>query len=424
MSAFRAEIEQAPCSPIATDLIIFLFYVVYCIIISYRGINSARGGVGWYNLCVMSPTRPSAAGRLLAIDLFAGCGGLTTGLKKAGFKVVGAVEIDPLAVRTYRRNHRGTTIWSRDIRLIPAIRLAESAQLPPGRLDLLAGCPPCQAFSRMRNLNQSRRVRAPRDKDLLNELLRFARVLKPKAIMIENVPGLAKDRRWRQFLSGLRRLNYSCGYDVLDCADYSVPQRRRRLILLASRFGAVPFAPAVRRRKTVRHFLNTLKPAGKSGDPLHDAVENRNGRIRRLIRMIPKDGGSRLDLGKNKQLPCHEQCDGFKDVYGRMKWDDVAPTITTGCFNPSKGRFLHPSQNRNITLREAALLQSFPSTYYFDLSRGKCLAAAMIGNALPPEFVRRHALAVRRHLLHHEASHLTRPGCLLKSGVERHAPHR
>lgn len=114
--------------------------------------------------------------------------------------------------------------------------------------------------------------------------------------------------------------------------------------------------------------------------------------------MIPRNGGSRLDLGFKKQLPCHRRCDGFKDIYGRMKWGEVAPTITTGCFNPSKGRFLHPRANRAITLREAAILQSFPKRYRFDMSEGKCAVASMIGNALPPEFVRRHALMVRRHL--------------------------
>jgi DNA (cytosine-5)-methyltransferase 1 len=115
-----------------------------------------------------------------------------------------------------------------------------------------------------------------------------------------------------------------------------------------------------------------------------------------MIESIPKNGGSRRDLGPDNQLPCHERCIGFHDVYGRMSWDDVAPTITTGCVNPSKGRFLHPEENRAITLREAALLQGFPADYWFSLRRGKFQAAGLIGNALPPEFVRRHALQIRR----------------------------
>ena len=126
--------------------------------------------------------------------------------------------------------------------------------------------------------------------------------------------------------------------------------------------------------------------------------ERRSDRIRRLIRSIPKDGGSRSALPAAQQLKCHQSTDGFKDVYGRMAWGDVAPTITSGCTNPSKGRFLHPEQDRAITAREAALLQGFPKSYEFSLKRGKSGVAEMIGNALPPEFVRRHARTIARGL--------------------------
>jgi DNA (cytosine-5)-methyltransferase 1 len=336
--------------------------------------------------------------RFTAVDLFAGCGGLTTGLKKAGFRVVAAVEIDPLAANTYRKNHRATTLYQKDVRRLSASELAKNARILPGKIDLLAGCPPCQAFSRLRTLNRSQRVRDPKQKDLLNEILRFVRVLKPKTVMVENVPGLAFDRRWKYFVSRLRKMKYSCQYDILNCVDYSVPQRRRRLILMASRFGEVPFAPAISKRSDVRKAIGFLKPAGSSGDPLHDFPENRSPKIMRLIRRIPRNGGSRRQLGARKQLHCHLRCDGFKDIYGRMHWRKPSPTITSGCFNPSKGRFLHPAAHRSITLREAALIQTFPPRYYFDLANGKSAVAAMIGNALPPEFVKQHAIQLRRHL--------------------------
>jgi DNA (cytosine-5)-methyltransferase 1 len=346
----------------------------------------------------MRACRRTSERKPLALDLFSGCGGLTTGLKKAGFRVVAAVEINPLAVQTYKTNHPEVPVWEKNIRRVVAAKLGKKAKLTAGRLDLLAGCPPCQAFSRMRTLNRRHRVRDPKQKDLLHQLLRFARVLRPKAVMVENVPGLATDRRWKRFVSTLRRLGYGCEYKILNCADYSVPQRRRRLILLGSRMGLVSFARPARKRIPIDRLLKNLRPAGKSGDRLHDLPEKRSPSVLRLIKMIPRNGGSRLDLGFKKQLRCHRECNGFKDVYGRMKWGEVAPTITTGCFNPSKGRFLHPRANRAITLREAAILQSFPRSYYFDLSEGKCAVASMIGNALPPEFVRRHALMVRRHL--------------------------
>src|SRR5690606_12010561 len=116
-------------------------------------------------------------------------------------------------------------------------------------------------------------------------------------------------------------------------------------------------------RRSVRDAIGDLPKPSVSDDPLHDPMEDRSERIAKMIALIPKDGGSRSALGKRRQLECHKRCNGFKDVYGRMAWDDVAPTITGGCVNPSKGRFLHPTQNRAITLREAALLQSFPPNY-------------------------------------------------------------
>ena len=214
---------------------------------------------------------------------------------------------------------------------------------------------------------------------------------------MENVPGLAKDKRVKMVVAQLEAMGYRCKRDVLDAANYGVPQRRRRFILLAGRRTEIPFATLARRKRSVREAFRMLGKRARR-DPLHNPVEHRTGKVMRMIRQIPGDGGSRMDLGRGQQLKCHRKCDGFKDVYGRMAWDRVAPTITGGCFNPSKGRFLHPVRHRTITLREAALLQTFPPGYFFSLRRGKSAAAQMIGNALPPEFVRRHAKSVLRFL--------------------------
>jgi len=330
-----------------------------------------------------------------AIDLFSGCGGLTLGLKQAGFRVVGAVENDPLAVETYRANHDGVRVWPQDIRNLPAVEVMRKLRLRRGQLDLLAGCPPCQGFSTMTTLNG--RIGQDEQNDLMFEFLRFVRVFLPKAVMLENVPRLAKNRRFKALRSKLQKLGYEVNYDVLNTANYAVPQRRRRLILVAGRGARVPFGLPARRKRTVREAFARVRQCAKS-DPLHNLSEHRSQKVRELIRQIPPNGGSRLDLGRKWQLVCHRKCNGFKDVYGRMSWDDVSPTITGGCFNPSKGRFLHPTKNRAITLREAALLQTFPATYFFSVKRGKSPAAQMIGNALPPEFIRRHALEIRRLL--------------------------
>lgn len=340
--------------------------------------------------------------KLTAIDIFSGSGGLTLGLKHAGFRVIGAVECDSLAVETYRINHKNTILWETDIRDLSVLEVKNRLKLEVGELDLLAGCPPCQGFSSMRTLNGSRNVDDPRN-DLVFEFLRFVQDLKPKAIMMENVPGLTKDERFDSFCRELEKMGYSCVHDVLDVARFGVPQKRLRMVLLAGKFGPIRFAAPENRRCTVREALSALPPAGKSGDCLHDLPEKRSDRIIDLIDKIPKNGGSRRDLGTEKQLACHKKCDGFKDVYGRMSWDKQAPTITCGCVNPSKGRFLHPDENRAITLREAALLQTFPSNYFFSLRRGKMPAAALIGNALPPEFVKRHAIEVKEYLQNNPA---------------------
>jgi DNA (cytosine-5)-methyltransferase 1 len=331
-----------------------------------------------------------------AIDLFSGCGGLTLGLRQANFRVVGAVEIDPLAVETYQANHPRVALWSKDIRGLPVSEVMRILKLRRGQLDLLAGCPPCQGFSRMRTRNGQRAMRYPHN-ELIRDFARFVRKLMPKTVMLENVPGLKGHWRFKKLCRMLRRLKYDVNCDVRNAADFGVAQRRQRLIMVASRVGDISLPRPRKVKKTVRDAILGLPRAGTSGDPIHDFPEYRAPHIRAKIARIPADGGSRTDLPPGDQLPCHRRCVGFKDVYGRMAWDDVAPTITGGCFNPSKGRFLHPYENRAITMREAALLQGFPAKYSFPIA-GKQAIAQMIGNALPPPFIRTHARPISARL--------------------------
>ncbi len=333
--------------------------------------------------------------QLRAIDLFSGCGGLTLGLKQAGFDVVGAVEIDPTAVSTYRANHSGVVVKNIDIRKLSAAKLRRELTLRVGALDLLAGCPPCQGFSALRTRNGAKRNRDVRN-DLVHEMLRFARAFRPKTVMMENVPRLMRHKPFKDLCKGLKRLGYRLTIGIKDAARYGVPQRRRRLILIAGCGFDIKFGPESNRLRTVRGAIGRMPEPGRSRDALHNIPEKkRTDRVFKLIRDIPKDGGSRGDLPRNRQLECHKNSNGFTDIYGRMAWDEVAPTVTSGCFNPSKGRFLHPEKNRAITMREAALLQGFPRNYKFEMSTGKEAIALMIGNALPPEFIRRHALEIR-----------------------------
>lgn len=335
---------------------------------------------------------------LTAVDLFSGCGGLTCGLKQAGFHVVAAVELEAKAQATYKLNHPSVHLYESDVRKLDPAAMLKAAGLKSGDLDLLAGCPPCQGFSRLRTKNQTTSVKDGRN-NLVREFLRFVRAMKPKTIMLENVPALAKDGRFTRMRNGLRLLGYKMVVHTLDVADYEVPQRRTRLIMLASRIHEPVIAARSSNRMTVRQALEHVGAPSTTTDELHGMGERRTASVRELIALIPKNGGSRSDLDDEHQLACHIRSDGFKDVYGRMAWDDVSPTITGGCHNPSKGRFLHPSYNRTITLREAALLQGFPNDYVFDVSHGKEAIALMIGNALPPPFVAAHANALRKGLL-------------------------
>jgi DNA (cytosine-5)-methyltransferase 1 len=333
-----------------------------------------------------------------AIDLFSGCGGLSHGLKKAGFNVVVAVELDETAKQTYQLNHPEVRLLNEDIRKIDAEKLRRSLKLKKGDLGLLAGCPPCQGFSRMRTKNGERAARDPRNA-LVEDFLRFVEAFLPKTIMMENVPALIRHQRFGALRARIKNLGYGDFVDVLDAANYGVPQRRRRLIFLASRIHKP--MPAIPERKiTVRQAIKSLQKIEGSRDALHRMPENRSAAVIELIKHIPKNGGSRLDLPERFHLECHKKSEGFFDVYGRMRWDDVAPTITSGCSNPSKGRFLHPIKNRTITLREAAVLQGFPRAYKFNTMHGKERIALMIGNALPPPFIAAHARLLRQAIKH------------------------
>lgn len=338
---------------------------------------------------------------MLAVDLFCGAGGMTQGLKDAGFRVVGAVEIEPVVVETYLHNHPEVFVEKSDIRSIDIQEFMRNIGVEPEQLDLLAGCPPCQGFSSMRTKNGAHRIEDMRN-DLVFEFIRFVEEMLPKFVLIENVPGLAKDNRIEVVKQKLIGLGYHItpnSVQVIDAAEYGVPQRRKRMILAASRVSDFELSHNKVVGMTVWDAIGHMPVPGTGNDALHDMLENRTDKIKKMISLIPKDGGSRKDLPKEYWLPCHiRNPKGFKDVYGRMKWGAVSPTITGGCINPSKGRFLHPEQDRAITLREAALLQTFPPDYYFSLKKGRDGAALMIGNALPPKFIKAHAVQISDNL--------------------------
>ena len=332
---------------------------------------------------------------LTAIDLFSGCGGLTEGLKQAGFKVVAGVEINENAANAFRMNHSETTLFEDDIRKLDTNKIIKLLNGIP--LHLLAGCPPCQGFSSLRKLNRKSSVRDERN-SLIDEYYRFVKELSPLTIMLENVPGIVDYTLFKEIVRKLKHLGYNINYEVINVAKYSVPQRRKRLVLVGSKFGEIEIAPGSNTVVTVKDALSQIDGNSKN-DELHSIYPKHTEHVQKMISLVPKNGGSRKNLPEEYKLECHKKNNvGFNDIYGRLSWDTVSATITGGCLNPSKGRFLHPEEDRCISAREAALLQTFPIDYKFPTEISKTDIALMIGNALPPEFSRIQAENIFRHI--------------------------
>lgn len=340
--------------------------------------------------------------RLVAIDLFSGGGGLTHGLKEAGFLVSAAVELDAVAAETYTANNPNTVLFTKDIRGVLGEELLATS--PTGRIDLIAACPPCQSFS---SLTAKYKKKDPRDK-LIDEFARIVEFIMPSTIMMENVPGLARKGKelFEPVMEKFKKLGYKLDYNVLEVADYGVPQRRKRLVVLGSLVDEIKIPSPTHsempkagsdtlRWVTVKEALCgvseplLLSEAKKIGGPnsvnwnvIRDISEINKERFRHL-----KEGEDRFSLPVHLLSKCHLDNKGFSNVYGRMAWDKPSPTITGGCTTPSKGRFGHPERINTISVREAAMLQTFPdefkiSTSFIDRA---CL---IIGNALPPLFAK------------------------------------
>jgi DNA (cytosine-5)-methyltransferase 1 len=333
--------------------------------------------------------------KYLAIDLFSGCGGLSQGLMRAGFHVIAAFENDRDSIATYLLNHPKTKVFEGDIRNVDTAGVRKLLRGKP--LHFLAGCPPCQGFSSMRRLNKKRSKRDDRN-NLILEYLRFVKELKPLTIMMENVPGLVNYTLFKKVFAELEGLGYKPKVQPIKIQQYGVPQRRKRLVLVGSLLGDLEIAKPNGKKLTVREIIGYLESVTKTKDPVHRIVKAHTPEVMKRIRATPKNGGSRADVPEF-ELYCHkDEKIGFRDVYGRMRWDDYSPTITGGCLNPSKGRFLHPEKNRAITAREAALLQTFPRSYKFPADISKSSIALLIGNALPPKFSYIQSANVMKHL--------------------------
>ncbi len=338
--------------------------------------------------------------KLVSIDLFSGCGGLTEGMHQAGFQTKLAFEINNTASLAYEANHPTTKIIKQDIRSVNIESIKK--ELSNTVIHLLAGCPPCQGFSSLRRLNRKEPVSDQRN-SLILEYIKFVKELNPYTIMLENVPALIEYDLFQDAVRILRdELHYFIDYDIVNVKDYGVPQSRKRLVMIGSKLGEIKIPKPNNEKVTVREAIGLLPHPSESTDPLHKIFPKHTPHIQERIRLTPKNGGSRKDLPEEYQLECHKKDKvGFNDIYGRLKWDWHSTTITGGCLNPSKGRFLHPEQDRCISAREAAILQSFPSNYIFPSDITKTELALMIGNALPPKFSFYQSQNIKDHLISH-----------------------
>ncbi|HGL4164805.1 DNA cytosine methyltransferase [Citrobacter koseri] len=322
-----------------------------------------------------------------AVDVFCGAGGLTYGLRTAGINVSHGIDIDESCRYVLEKNNKSTKFIHKSVTDITSDEI--SSFYDKDSIKLLAGCAPCQPFSKYRNPNSRKDDSKWR---LLSEFERLVTDIKPELVTMENVPQLRIHSVFSRFVQTLKSHGYHVWYDVVNCSDYGLPQNRRRLILLGSRLGEISFDQIkVTRKTTVKDAIAGLPKvdAGEkiNEDILHCSPKLRDVNLERIKHSIP--GGTWDDWPEDIRAECHKKASGltYKSVYGRMVWDDTSPTITTQCYGYGNGRFGHPEQNRAITLREAAILQSFPMNYNFlskDMPFSFQKLGTMIGNAVPP----------------------------------------
>jgi DNA (cytosine-5)-methyltransferase 1 len=334
-----------------------------------------------------SESNPGDTG-ISAVDLFCGVGGLTHGLQRARIPVVAGIDIDPTCRYPFVKNNGSKFIY-KDIGGIPSYDVQEL--FPIGDVRILVGCPPCQPFSNYTLKNKNRKY--DEKWSLLYAFARIIRSIEPDLISMENVPQIRDKKPFRNLLRVLERMRYHVWFQNVKCELYGIPQRRTRLVLIASKYGRISLNPPETNPsdcKTVRDAIGFLEPLECGGcsktDPLHRAQNLSPLNRERLTQSKP--GGTWKDWNPELVSRCHRKKGGksFYTIYGRMTWDEPSPTITTQFYNYGSGRFGHPEQLRALSLREGALLQSFPIEYEFIEPGGKLLfnnIGKLVGNAVP-----------------------------------------
>jgi DNA (cytosine-5)-methyltransferase 1 len=347
--------------------------------------------------------------RISAVDLFCGAGGLTHGFILEGIRVAAGVDTDPTCEYPYVKNNSCRFLLRDVVDLDPE----ELKPLFPKKdWKLIAGCAPCQPFS---TYSQGSRGSNDEKWKLLYSFAKLVESVRPDIVTMENVPKLAKHYVFDDFIAALEKLGYYViYYPEVDCLYYGIPQSRKRLVLFASLYGVVDLVDTTHSAenfRTVRNAIGSMSPirAGESSkkDPLHFASGLSKMNLKRIRASRP--GGTWRDWDKSLRAKCHQKKSGrtYPSVYGRMKWDEPSPTITTQCYGFGNGRFGHPDQDRAISLREAALLQTFPKDYAFTRPGDRIYferVGRLIGNAVPVELARVIARSLLAHLREHNGN--------------------
>lgn len=328
---------------------------------------------------------------------------MTYGLRQSGIDVIAGVDAEPLVKKTFEENNPGTAFILADIKRLRSNYFERHFEVRRNDDDLiLVGCSPCQYYS----VINTERTHSIKTKNLLLSFWRFVEYYRPGFVLVENVPGIesAKDTVLPKFLQKLTAIGYTFKKKVVDLSYYGVPQSRKRFSLIATRLDVPLSLPAPDEHQSlVEEFIGVANgfpsiPAGHhDNSPFMHTCSGLNDKSLKRLRLTPHNGGSRLVWANNPelQLKCYEGKDNsFRDNYGRMWWNRPAPTITTKFFSVSSGRFSHPDEDRPISIREGATLQTFPTNYIFYAS-SIFVAAKMIGNAVPCEYARRLGVHVQ-----------------------------
>ncbi|NMC86601.1 MAG: DNA cytosine methyltransferase [Anaerolineaceae bacterium] len=340
-----------------------------------------------------------------AIDLFCGIGGLSLGLEKAGVSVVAGIDLDSKCKYSYETNI-GADFICKDISKIDGKELVSQYWPNLDDIRILVGCAPCQPFSTHSNKNKNRKY--SQKWFLINEFKRLIEETSPTIVSMENVPNLSHQEIFIEFVSFLKSKNYFVSFSNVYCPDYGIPQRRRRLVLFASKLGNIQIIPKTHTKenyvslRTAIGFLPPIK-AGEvcQSDPLHRAANLSELNLRRI--RASKPNGTWLDWDEPLRLKCHKAATGktYKSIYGRLSWDDPSSTITTQFYNAGTGRFVHPIQDRALTIREAAILQTFPLNFKFYKNEEDIQLKPMgihIGNAVPVDLGKVIGQSILAHL--------------------------